>query len=110
MYQFVNYDVITHSKKRFTGSRSNDVSKLIELLSELEHKQWMYYSKNVHSQLKKAHTLEYLITSTQRKWAPNWISYSSLSDKEKKKDREWAMKVLKILRNNKRLTKALLMA
>jgi hypothetical protein len=96
------------TRNKLARSSDADISKLVELLSELEHVQWMHYSKNVAKQLRQADDLEQLIKSTHKKWSANWKDYSLLSASDKKKDREWALRVLKILKNNKKLTEALL--
>lgn len=67
---------------------------LLEKLAELEHKQWISWSKYIADQLiYKRIKPEDLLT----KWHKNWKPYSKLSEEEKEKDRVWARKVLEIL-------------
>lgn len=80
-----------------------DTPKLLEKLSELEHEQWIHYSKSIARQIKRANTLEQLIESSNNKWAKNWKDYSLLPEAEKNKDREWAVKVIQLLKENKDL-------
>ena len=63
--------------------------KILEELSELEHKQW-------------AHWTEYMLNNLTDEDIKRWkrqieTPYSELSEKEKDGDREWAEKVLKII-------------
>lgn len=91
------------SRSRDLKDAEGEKQELLEKLSELEHKQWVHYSKNVAKQIKQANSLEQLIKSTNKKWAKNWKDYSALSEVEKTKDREWALKVLQTLEDNKQL-------
>ena len=65
-------------------------NKLREELAELEHEQWMSWSK-------------YIVANNEvplelfNQWSRNWKPYSKLSEKQKDKDRIWADKVIKLL-------------
>jgi hypothetical protein len=63
---------------------------LREELAELEHTQWMTWSKD----LAKRNAL-----SKERldRWQKLWIPYSELSELEKDMDRVWADEILKIV-------------
>ena len=69
--------------------------ELLERLADLEHRQWSHIINYLLSenmlQLGKMKTFEY------RQLAK--IPYSKLSESQKDSDREWARKVLKIIKN-----------
>jgi len=63
---------------------------LLEKLAELEHKQW-------------SHWVMYMLKNLTKENVDRWkrqlgYTYSELSEKEKESDREWARKVLKIIK------------
>lgn len=64
------------------------VKDLLERLAELEHEQWMEWSKTVAPEV-----------SSQRRerWQKYWKPYSELPEEVKEQDRVWARKVLKVL-------------
>jgi hypothetical protein len=70
---------------------------LLEKLSELEHNQWVFYSKSVANTIRSVRSIDDL-DKTIIKWHKNWVPYSQLSEKEKDKDRIWARKALGIIR------------
>jgi len=66
--------------------------KLIDLLANLEHEQW-------------SHWTDYFFKNDTSKNRGRWneqikTPYFKLSEKEKESDREWAKKVLMIIRAN----------
>lgn len=61
---------------------------VLEVVSDLEHQQWMYWSQYVADN----HELPKQLTD---KWSKNWKKYEELTEKEKEKDRKWARKALK---------------
>ena len=65
--------------------------ELVELLSELEHEQWMEWSKNIAKNEK---------ISVQRleRWKTLWKPYLLLSEETKKQDRIYARKVIEIIK------------
>ena len=63
--------------------------ELIEKLAELEHEQWLRWSQSVASR-------ENLSDKTFNRWRLLWKEYENLSEEEKKSDRVWARKVLKV--------------
>ena len=65
---------------------------LIEDLADLEHRQWIEWSKVI------AGADEKISEDRLDKWASLWIPYKKLSEEQKEKDRVWARKVLDILR------------
>lgn len=65
---------------------------LREALAELEHIQWMAWSKQL------AET-EHLSPERLANWKSMWGPYSGLTEKQKDQDREWADRVLAILRS-----------
>jgi hypothetical protein len=64
---------------------------LIEKLADLEHKQWIKWSKSLVQ--KKQVPIE-----RELRWKKLWIPYSALSEELKEQDRVWARKVIKILK------------
>jgi hypothetical protein len=64
--------------------------KLIEELADLEHRQWMHWSKYVAENHDIPEELE-------DKWRKSWRPYSELSEEQKDKDRKWARKALYIV-------------
>lgn len=65
---------------------------LLEELAELEHNQWISWTKA----LVKKHDKDLLLDITS-KWKRNWKPYKDLTEKEKGKDRVWARKVINII-------------
>lgn len=65
---------------------------ILEELSELEHIQWTKWTK---------HMLENLTPENVKKWKRQIKTpYAQLSEKEKESDREWARKILKIVKKH----------
>lgn len=60
---------------------------LLEILSELEHEQWMRWSRTIVEK-------EKLSATRILKWKKLWVPYSKLSEEDKEQDRVWARKVL----------------
>lgn len=61
-----------------------------EALAELEHEQWIAWSKDI------AET-EQITEARLERWKELWCPYSELTEAQKDQDREWADKVLAIL-------------
>jgi len=61
---------------------------LLEQLAEIEHDQWMEWSKSVAPEV-----------SVERRecWKKLWIPYADLSDETKEEDRKYARKILEIM-------------
>ena len=66
--------------------------ELVEALAEIEHAQWMHWSKTVAANVTVA---------TRDKWQRSWVDYTELSDELKEADRVWARKVVSLLREHK---------
>ena len=64
---------------------------IVEKLAELEHKQWIHWSKNI------AKTEPDISLERKERWKKLWIPYSELSEKYKIQDRVWAKKVLYLI-------------
>ena len=67
----------------------SEKKKILEELSDLEHKQWSHWTK-------------YMLNNLTDENIDTWkkqikTDYEDLSEKEKDSDREWARKVLKIV-------------
>lgn len=62
-------------------------------LAELEHEQWIAWSKDI------ART-ENITPERLERWRKLWRPYSELTEAEKDQDREWAQKVLKIVKKH----------
>ena len=64
----------------------------IEKLAELEHQQWIEWSKPIADYINPAYYSKKL-----DQWRKCWIPYSKLTEEQKEQDRVWARKVLEIL-------------
>ncbi|TPG88139.1 hypothetical protein EEL32_10270 [Brevibacillus laterosporus] len=64
--------------------------EIIEKLADLEHEQWIKWSKSV------AHEV---LPERRERWQAYWIPYSDLSEEIKEQDRVWARKVLEVIEN-----------
>lgn len=64
--------------------------QLLEDLAELEHKQWEEWAKNLMEK-------EELSEERVKRWKTLFVPYENLSNEMKDADREWAMKVLKLV-------------
>jgi hypothetical protein len=65
--------------------------RLVDLLAQLEHQQWIEWSKTIAK-------TEKISKSRLQRWNLCWKSYWSLPEETKEQDRKWARKVLKIVR------------
>ena|SRR3972149_4712869 len=69
---------------------------MIEELAELEHEQWIAWSKNIAGS-------ERISKDRLERWKPLWKKYSKLTEKEKNQDRKWAMyvwrKIARVIQN-----------
>ncbi|MHA1167238.1 MAG: hypothetical protein ACTSRU_05410 [Candidatus Hodarchaeales archaeon] len=61
------------------------VELLIEQLADLEHKQWMEWSKDIAHEVSE---------SRRERWKKLWVPYSELNEEMKDSDREYARRVL----------------
>lgn len=66
--------------------------QILEKLAELEHKQWMSWSKNLASD-----PLNEISPLRLARWKKLWRPYLKLTEEEKEQDRIWARKVLVLL-------------
>jgi hypothetical protein len=66
-----------------------DPNSLLEQLAELEHEQWVAWSKAVAGEVSE---------ERRRRWQAWWVPYDQLADEVKEEDRVWARKVLAVLR------------
>lgn len=64
--------------------------KMREALAELEHYQWIYWSRNIAK-------TEKITPERLESWIKLFCPYSKLTEKSKDQDREWADRVLAIL-------------
>jgi len=65
---------------------------LREQLAELEHDQWIAWSKNIAQS-------ETIAPARLERWEVLWRPYSELTEAEKNQDREWGDKDLKLMRS-----------
>jgi hypothetical protein len=70
----------------------NPDDDLVEALAEIEHDQWMHWSRTVAADVSDA---------TRAKWQGSWTNYAALSDDLKDADRIWARKVVALLRQRR---------
>ena len=61
---------------------------LLERLAELEHEQWVAWSKAVADEVS---------AERRQRWEACWVPYAELPDDVKEQDRVWARKVLSML-------------
>ena len=66
--------------------------ELVEALAEIEHAQWMHWSRAVAANVALA---------VRDKWKPLCVEYAELTDELKEADRVWARKVVSLLREHK---------
>lgn len=72
--------------------------RLLEKLAELEHQQWMGWSKTIAAtQLSEGVWMHN--NPTLLRWRQMWVPYNQLPEKVKEADRKWAKKVLAILKD-----------
>jgi hypothetical protein len=62
--------------------------ELLEQLAELEHEQWVAWSRAVAAEVSEGR---------RRRWQECWVPYAELPEEVKEVDREWARKVLAAL-------------
>jgi hypothetical protein len=62
--------------------------ELLERLAELEHEQWVAWSRAVAAEVS---------AERRRRWQECWVPYAELPEEVKELDREWARKVLAAL-------------
>ncbi len=67
----------------------------LEKLAELEHKQWISWTKGLLNELEPG---EVLSKKRVVRWKELWTAYKNLSDKSKEFDRKWARKVIQLLK------------
>jgi hypothetical protein len=60
-------------------------ARAIERVAEVEHEQWMAWSKSVAPEVSP---------ERRARWQKLWVPYKDLPEDEKEKDREWARKAL----------------
>jgi hypothetical protein len=61
---------------------------LLERLAELEHEQWVAWSRAVAAEVE---------VDRRRRWEACWVPYAELPEEVKEQDRVWARKVLALL-------------
>jgi hypothetical protein len=66
----------------------NERESLLERLAELEHEQWVAWSKAVAPEVAE---------ERRRRWQEFYVPYARLPEDVKELDRVWARKVLKLL-------------
>ena len=97
--RYAEKEELKSSKSRFSFQEL----ELIERLAELEHEQWCHWMKYFEEKTKPITDMSidewYKRQDMWQRWKRLMITpYSKLTEKEKESDREWARKVLKIIR------------
>ena len=87
---------------------SEQKEELINRIAELEHEQWIEWSKNLASELVELrdaasvslvkNNLVLKTTERLQRWNSFWVSYDELNEKTKEQDRVWARRVLQIFK------------
>jgi predicted YcjX-like family ATPase len=67
---------------------SINAGDLVEALAEIEHQQWLHWSKAVATEV---------ADTTRQKWQRSWVDYAELTDDLKDADRVWAREVVTLL-------------
>jgi hypothetical protein len=67
----------------------NPDADLMEARAEIEHEQWLHWSRTVAADVTDA---------TRAKWQRSWTDYAALPDDVKEADRVWARRVITLLR------------
>jgi len=80
-----------HNEASVTAKKVKDEDTLIERLAELEHEQWMEWSKDISKK-------EKLSSDRLKRWKEYWADYDKLKEDVKEQDRKYARKVLKIFK------------
>jgi hypothetical protein len=62
--------------------------RLLERLAELEHEQWVAWSRAVAGEV---------APERRKRWEAMWVPYNQLPESVKEEDRVWARKVLSAL-------------
>lgn len=75
--------------------KENTIEEKIEELAELEHEQWIAWSKELSKH-------QYISQVRQERWKKLWKPYSELTEEEKEQDRVYARKLLPILHDIRR--------
>lgn len=80
-----------------------DEEELIEKIAEIEREQWMEWSKSTIQELMGGpHDTKKIVAERveekHHEWLQYWKDYSELSEEVKDKDREWARKVLEVVK------------
>lgn len=73
-----------------------DFGTLREVLSEIEHEQWIAWSKNIAES-------ENITPARLERWQKLWCPYSELTEAQKDQDREWADKIISLIEKKKSL-------
>ncbi|GAH42791.1 unnamed protein product [marine sediment metagenome] len=66
--------------------------ELIEKLANLEHEQWIKWSKTISEQ-------ERISEERRVRWQKYFVPYSELTEEVKEYDRVWARKIVKLLKS-----------
>jgi hypothetical protein len=66
-------------------------NELIEKLAELEHDQWVIWSKSLVQ-------MENLSDKRLVRWAKLWKPYAQLTEEQKEQDRVWARKSIQLIK------------
>ena len=68
-------------------SSQKTYKQLIEWLADMEHQQWMFWSKDIASK-------ENISENRLKKWNKLWKPYKKLDFEAKEQDRAWAEKII----------------
>jgi hypothetical protein len=76
----------------------------MEKVAELEHLQWIEWNKSIVEflleikDISENDKVKNLINNKIASWEKCWVDYSKLSEENKEKDREWARKVINLIK------------
>ena len=99
---------VSEIERIYSKINRHDENQLLEKLAELEHIQWEHWSKHITNELHDIKVLCYAGNTTEaiqklnsmlQRWEKNWKPYKKLKEDIKDYDREWARKVLELIKN-----------
>ncbi len=83
-------EIISEARNNLLTALKSVLGEKRELLAELEHEQWIVWSKDIAA-------TEDIKSKRAMRWEKLWRPYSELTESEKDQDREWADKAIAIL-------------
>ena len=86
------YNFVISQKQQARAEMKEKILNLREKFAELEHEQWITWSKSVAD-------IEDISENKLNRWRNFWIPYSQLDEYVKEDDRKWADKIINLIKN-----------